>query len=408
MKKNKLSAITVIICGLACAFMLGIIVKDYLIPIINGTISELPEGQIYTVEDVPLAVAEYVDFEMERYAYTQLSSNEQEVYNRLLMGMCSFADRVDIKSCGITLEGLRKVYSCMRNDYPEMFWIYNNCEVYNTGKIITDCMPSYIYEEKEAITMIGQLEQILTQLMLRVDGMSDYEKVMFVFNYIIDTTQYDLDSYDDYQNGTLTEGLELSSSIYGTLVGRKAMCEGYSKTVQYLLNKMGIECLYITGESEGEGHAWNYVKLDNVYYGLDVTWCDPKSMDDMKSYAYCLVDYDTLKVNHEEDVPYRLPECKGGRYNYYKYNGYELNTFSLTELETMFYKAYVNGNAYAGMDSFVEIHCTSQNVYDSFVQSIEDQTIFQCFDSIERTFNKHYDTLNYGLIDDVWIVRIGL
>lgn len=296
----------------------------------------------------------------------------------------------------------------MRNDYPELFWIYNNCEVHNSGRIITDCMPSYVYDEKASLVMIGQIEQIISQLLVRVEGMSDYEKVMFVFNYIIDTTQYDLDSYNDYQFGNLTDDLESSCNIYGTLIKRKSLCEGYSKTTQYILNEMGIECLYITGESDGEGHAWNYVKLDGVYYGLDVTWCDPKSEEDIKSYAYCLVDYDTLKINHDEDMPYELPNCTGGKYDYYRYNGYELNSFSLAEIEAMCYKAFIDTYAYANDGAFVEIRCSSQSVYNSVLQAIDDQTIFQCFDSIEKYFNKQYDTLNYGLIDDVWIVRIGL
>ncbi len=402
MKKKGFSIITVIICAAACIFMLGNIVTEFVIPIFKGTVADLPEGKVYTQEDIPLAIREFVSPAEERYAYTKLEPKQQEAYKRLLNGISAYADRIDIKSCGITMDELKVVYSSMRNDFPELFWIYNNCEVYSSGENVTDCLPSYVYGKNDTIRMIGQLEQIENTMEARVAGKSDYEKVMFVFNYIIDSTQYDLDSYNDYQSGNLTESLESSCNIYGTLVGRKALCEGYSKTVQFLLNGMGIECLYVTGKSEGEGHAWNYVKLDGVYYGLDVTWCDPKSEGDIKSYAYCLVDYNTLKINHEEDVPYPLPDCLGGRYNYYRYNGYELSTFSVSTLDAMFYKAYVSGN------SFVEIHCTTETVYDSLLHAIEDQTIFDCFNTIEAYTGKRYETLNYGVIEDVWTVRIGL
>lgn len=402
MKRKGFSAITVAVCAIACCFMLGIIIKDYVIPIINGTIAELPEGKAYTPDDIPAAIAEFVDTGAERYAYQQLSENQQEAYRLLLTGSCAFAERIDIKRCNISIEELRVIYSCIRNDYPELFWVYNNCEVYSTGDTATDCLPHYIYDKNSTIQMIGNIEQVKEALLSPIKDNSDYEKVMYVFDYIIDSTDYDMDSYNDYLAGNITENLERSCSIYGTLIGRKALCEGYSKTMQYLLNSMDIECLYITGVSEGEGHAWNYIKLDGSYYGMDITWCDPKSDTEIKSYAYCLVDYDTLRTNHTEDVPYELPECSGGQYNYYKYNGYELSVFDLREVEGMLYKAYAEGRAFA------EIHCSDQHVYDSFLQAIESQEIFDCFGSIERNFGKHYGAINYGVIEDARAIRISL
>ncbi|MGN0165292.1 MAG: transglutaminase domain-containing protein [Lachnospiraceae bacterium] len=402
MKKSVLSKITVFICMVACCFMIGNIVTDYVLPIINGTISELPEGKVYGPSDVPDEINEFVHPETGRYAYNYLTDNEKEAYERLLMGICSFASRIDIKSCNITMDELRVIYSCMRNDYPELFWIYNNCEVYSSGDIATDCIPYYVYDKESVLDMAQGIETVKAAIVKKVDGKTDYEKVMYVFDYIIDNTDYDINSYNDYRDGNLTENLELSCSIYGTLLKQKALCEGYSKTVQYLLNSMGIDCLYITGKAEGEGHAWNYVKLDGSYYALDLTWCDPKSENETKSYAYCLVDYNTISRNHSEDVTYPLPECTGGKYNYYIYNGYELSAFRIDDLDKMFLKAYREGR------DFVEIHCTTQAVYDSFMQAIQSQEIFGCFESIERYYGKTYDTLVYGVMEEVWSIRVNL
>lgn len=400
--KKGVSKIITIICAVACCLMLGNIVVKYVIPIINGTIAELPEGKVYLIDDVPGEIADFVDPGTDRYAYQQLDENEKEAYDRLLMGVCSFASRIDIKACDITMDELKVVYSCMRNDYPELFWVYNNCEVYSSGDRVTDCIPKYLYDKENSMKMIENIVAVRDALIDPIENYTDYEKVMYVFDYIIDNTDYDLVSYNDYQKEEISDNLELSCNIYGTLIGKKALCEGYSKTMQYLLNSMGIECLYVTGKSEGEGHAWNYVKLDGSYYGLDVTWCDPKSEGETKSYAYCLVDYDTLLTNHEEDVPYELPECEGGQYNYYRYNGYELESFSLDEIEKMFFKAYSEGK------DFVEIHCANQTVYDNFMLAISNQEIFRCFEGIELKYGEYYDTLVYGVIEDVWSIRVNL
>lgn len=402
MKKSKLSSITVTLMAVVCIALIINIAKSYVIPLINGTIADLPEGKVYTSSDVPHEIQEFIDFGEQRYAYNQLSSNMKEAYTRLLMGVCSYAERIDIKDCELTLDELKNVYSCMRNDYPELFWVFNNCEVYSSGVKVTDCLPEYIYSESDVRKHASELNMVKDAILAEVKGMSDYEKVMFVFDYLIDNTEYDMTSYNDYMEGKVTAELELSCGIYGTLMGSKALCEGYSKTTQYLLNSMGIECLYITGTSKGEGHAWNYVKLDGNYYALDVTWCDPRGEDDVKSYAYCLIDYYTLIRSHTEDVPYELPTCAGGKYNYYRYNGYELTTFNLKDIEAMLYRAYSEGR------SFAEIYCTSQTVYDSFVMALNSQDIFQCFERIKEMSGKNYNTINYGLIDDAWTIRINL
>ncbi len=61
--------------------------------------------------------------------------------------------------------------------------------------------------------------------------------------------------------------------MYGTLVNRLSVCQGYAKTYQYLLNQLGIENYLCS--SEKLVHVWNIVELDGVYYHVDVTYDDP-------------------------------------------------------------------------------------------------------------------------------------
>ena len=64
------------------------------------------------------------------------------------------------------------------------------------------------------------------------------------------------------------------------MINNKCVCEGYAKSLKYLLDAMGIDNTLVIGKgtnSEGrsENHAWNYVKLDGNYYAIDSTWDDP-------------------------------------------------------------------------------------------------------------------------------------
>ena len=57
------------------------------------------------------------------------------------------------------------------------------------------------------------------------------------------------------------EGAPDNQNIYSALVGKRTVCAGYARSAQYLLQKMGMECIYVTGTcANGEAHAWNQVK----------------------------------------------------------------------------------------------------------------------------------------------------
>lgn len=51
--------------------------------------------------------------------------------------------------------------------------------------------------------------------------------------------------------------------------------------MKVLCDAAAIPCVLVSGhaqasaEDSGEGHMWNYVQLDDAWYGVDVTWNDP-------------------------------------------------------------------------------------------------------------------------------------
>lgn len=101
------------------------------------------------------------------------------------------------------------------------------------------------------------------------DGMSDYDKEVAIYAWIVQNVDYDLTSTD-----ILAETVRDAFGPYGGLVNHAGVCLGYSTTFQLLADMAGLECITVVGAafgSEGD-HAWNMVRLDGSWYCVDATW----------------------------------------------------------------------------------------------------------------------------------------
>lgn len=85
-------------------------------------------------------------------------------------------------------------------------------------------------------------------------GMSDYEKVKYTHDYLIDNCTYDINR----------------DGPYNCIFGKRSNCNGYALAFCLIMRECNIECKYVTGLN----HAWNAVKLGSFWYNIDVTWDD--------------------------------------------------------------------------------------------------------------------------------------
>ena len=120
---------------------------------------------------------------------------------------------------------------------------------------------------------------------------------MKIHDYLVDTIEYD----STYQ----AIG---SYGIYGALIGKTCVCEGYAKSLKYLANAAGIKCEIMQGtatNSSGktESHAWNCVKINGIWYEIDPTWDDPIIVGsgyktNVFKYKYFLKGSNTFEKDH--------------------------------------------------------------------------------------------------------------
>ena len=142
-----------------------------------------------------------------------------------------------------------------------------------------------------------KIEKVRDYVVEHIKDKTDYEKIKLVHDYLRDTIEYDS-----------TVSKNNIYDLYGALVLRECVCEGYAKSFQYLMNEVGIDNIIVIGtgtNSTGktENHAWNYVKLNDNWYAVDVTWDDPiligeGTIPEKSKYQYFLKGSNTMDQNH--------------------------------------------------------------------------------------------------------------
>ena len=142
-----------------------------------------------------------------------------------------------------------------------------------------------------------KIELLRDAILEKINGKSDLEKLRYIHNYLVDNIDYET-----------TISQPNIYNIYGALILKECVCEGYAKAFQYLVSAAGFENVIINGKAtntigETENHAWNYVKIDNAWYAVDTTWDDPiiiggGKLTESNRYQYFLKGSTTMDRNH--------------------------------------------------------------------------------------------------------------
>ena len=209
---------------------------------------------------------------------------------------------------------VNKALTQLNNDYPEIFWIGNTyyaTTVTDGSKIVLDYANGI--EEDEIPKMYDEFIASAGKLIESIPEGSDYNKILYVHDYIINNTVYNYETSD-------TERYDSRHTAYGCLVDGSAVCDGYAKAFQYIMNQIGIE----SGICTGSNHAWNYVNLDGEYYWIDTTWDDTDNKYSNKKFMYTYFlfnDEMLLRTRNFDIIQSYVPECKSIENNYFVKNG---------------------------------------------------------------------------------------
>lgn len=235
--------------------------------------------------------------------FSHLTEDEQKAYLRLVNEIETMPETLDesdntltvsMEGNQVTTDELAEIYYAIQQDHPEFFWIskYNYTYLPEDNQVQQIILTSTMTKDEIAQNQ-QKLDTWTEQVLANLPG-GDYSNAIYLHDYIIENTTYNLNAPNN-QN--------LISVIDG-----ESVCAGYAKAYQYLLNQAGLFATTVIGTVEnGQAHAWNLVKLDGEYGWVDVTWDDPNY--DNESFAYTSYLYfgqstDEINKTHTLDAAY--------------------------------------------------------------------------------------------------------
>ena len=306
------------------------------------------------------------------YAYQCLNEEEQQVYREIYQILIEFGEDEELSVTNP--EQIGDIFQCVLNDCPEIFYVQGyTYTTYTKGEEIVRLTLSGTYTmtpEEAAFCQEGIDSYVQTCLEGIPDSATDYDKVKYVYEYLINHTEYQQDSPEN-------------QNICSVFLNGKSVCQGYAKATQYLLEKAGVFCTLVIGSvSDGEGHAWNLVRMDGNFYYVDTTWGDASYQmgenTDLWQQGFPEINYDYLGVTTEQlnrthtlNNVVQLPLCESMDCNYYVQEGTYLTSSDEETLKQLFEKKIGQEQLY------ITLKCADEAVYVELKKLlIEEQKIF--------------------------------
>ncbi|GEM_PF-5553281 len=213
---------------------------------------------------------------VEGYLRSFMDSDTAMLYDAVIAAALNFKDTVSVPSYGLDEQQLIDVIDAIRLERPDIFWVDWSCTAYSvssqgTTLSLTEYMTAY-----EATDYRTRVDSIVDKIIdeMQSEGITDdFDAVCYVHDRIAADCTY------------ADEVTDITHTMVGALVNGSAVCDGYSRAFQYIMNRLGIENYLMIGnadDTDGErsDHAWNAVVLDGFCTNIDITWDDRVSDTD--------------------------------------------------------------------------------------------------------------------------------
>jgi len=273
------------------------------------------------------------------------AETKKDFYSYLADCISDYENNIDISEYMIennwTIDDLKINLKNLYLLEPEFFYVGREVKILFSAdrkKFYIDF--KYLYSEKEIKKMNKEMKKAALKAIEDIeDDMNDDEKALIVHDYLILNTDYD---YSDTMY-----------SAYDCLVNKSSVCQGYSLAFMYIMRDLlGVDCTVVFTDTQN--HAWNYIKIDDDWYHVDLTADDPTSVSfegekfDSKGQVlhknFLLSDEACYKSSelHRDWNTLGLPKAESKKYDNYFWKN---TTTAVCKIDGLWYYTVVDNNS---------------------------------------------------------------
>ena len=238
---------------------------------ISGGIDEIIEA----LEDTKFPQTDIIRYLIQEYSENRIAKILEKYYIdlpslELLKGKVSPSTKINL-----TIKNASELSVEQLNELLKSFSIM-------TIKMEDENLKDY-QQQPYNIETYKECRHVIEELMEGIDYESesnetDREKILFgkIIKRLANHMSYDYVTSKKLDDGTATEEEKINcANMIGGLLNNTCVCSGYAEIVRNVFPCYGIETRYISGNNinpNEAGHAWNQIKLDGIWYNMDLTW----------------------------------------------------------------------------------------------------------------------------------------
>ena len=198
---------------------------------------------------------------------------ETEPQNRILTGLLACDGVIELSDCSLPASELGRVYATLLQDHRELFHVAPRLSFRTrdfdglTGRTVTELYPVYRWTGQELAVARAFFRDTAAAILTEMDralgsrSHTEAEKVLYLHDLLADRYAYD------------TRAESPNADAYTFFRDGRGICQAYALAFLVLARGAGLEADFVS--SDAMDHAWNHVRVEGIWYHVDVTRDDP-------------------------------------------------------------------------------------------------------------------------------------